>query len=50
MGEAFNVNVITTAAESPWANGLCERYNAVLGEMVNKILEEVDCTLSVAVA
>ena len=50
MSEAFNIRVVTRAAESPWANGLCERYNAVIGEMVDKILEEVDCSMSVAVA
>ena len=50
MAEAFNINLVTTAAESPWANGLCERYNAVLGEMTYKILEDVKCSLSVAVA
>ena len=50
MGEAFNMTIVTTAAESPWANGICEKYNGVIGEMVDKILEEVDCTLTVAVA
>ena len=50
MGEAFNIRVVTTASESAWANGLCKKYNAVLGEMVNKILEEVSCSLEVAVA
>ena len=49
MGERFNIRVNTTAAESPWANGLCERYNAVLEDMVNKIMEEVQCSLEVAV-
>ena len=50
MGEAFNIRVSTTAAESPWSNGVCERYNQVIGEMLDKIVEEVDCPLSVAVA
>ena len=48
--EALNIRVITTAAESPWSNGICERYNQVLGEMLDKIREEVDCSLSVAIA
>ena len=50
MGDAMSIKVNTTGAYSPWANGLCERYNRVLGEMIDKILEEVDCSLKVAVA
>ena len=50
MAEAMDIYVCTTAAESPWSNGLCERYNQVLGEMVSSILSEVDCTLNVAIA
>ena len=50
MCEAFNVTVKRTAAESPWSNGICERYNQVLEEMVNKILEDVNCSMSVAVS
>ena len=38
LGEKFNIKIMTTAAESPWSNGVCERLNAVLGGMVNKIL------------
>ena len=43
----FNIKMTTTAAESPWSNGLVERHNGVLGEAVSKILE-VDCSLEVA--
>ena len=25
MGEAFNIKIMTTSAESPWSNGVCER-------------------------
>lgn len=50
IGEAFNVHVATTAAELPLANNICVRYNAVLGVMVEKILEDVDCSIAVAVA
>ena len=31
LGEAFNIRVITTPAESPWSNGVCERRKAVIG-------------------
>ncbi|CAF2215336.1 unnamed protein product [Rotaria magnacalcarata] len=50
MAEAFNVIVRTTAAESPWSNGLNERHNGVLGVMVLKILADVKCSFSTALA
>lgn len=33
MCENLSISVKTTAAESPWSNGLCERHNAVLNEI-----------------
>ena len=48
MCETFGVVVLTTAAESPWSNGLCERHNAVLAGMLQKILEEQNCSLPTA--
>ena len=45
----FNIKVMTTAAESLHVNGICVRYSKVLREMVTKILEEVSCSLDVAV-
>ena len=48
MCENLNINHITTAAESPWSNGLCERHNGIIGEVVQKILEEVNCDLEIA--
>ena len=48
MCENLNINFVTTAAESPWSNGLVERHNAIIGEAVSKILEEVDCSVEVA--
>ena len=50
LGETVDIKVRTTAAYSPWANWLCEGYNRVLGELIDKILEEVECSLTVAVA
>ena len=41
--ESFNIVVMTTAAESPWSNGLCERHNSVLGAMLQKITAEGKC-------
>ena len=44
----LNIIVRTTAAQSPWSNGLNERHNGILGESVHKTLEEVGCSLEVA--
>ena len=30
FAEIFGINGKTTAAESPWSNGLCERHNLVV--------------------
>ena len=50
LGEAFNINVITTAAESPWSNGICERLNGVLGDLVMKVLDDAKCDIQIALA
>ena len=44
----FDIEIVKTAAESPWANGLCERHNGVIKESVKKIIEDTRCTLEVA--
>ena len=46
--EAMNIVIKTTAAEAPWSNGLCERHNAVLAEMLNKTMSEGKFSLKVA--
>ena len=50
LGEAFNVKIMATAAESPWSNGVCERQNAVIGDIVRKIVADTHCDLEVALA
>ena len=50
MGEAFNVKIMTTAAESPWSNGVCERQNAVIGDSVSKIMSDCHCSVEAALA
>ena len=47
--EKFNISIRTTAAESPWSNGLCERANAVLADMVEKVMDDTNCSLDVAI-
>ena len=48
MCENFNIRICTTAAESSWSNGLVERHDAVLGNMLTKIMAEQSCSLEVA--
>ena len=50
MAQHLNVVVHTTAAQSPWSNGLNERHNGILGEMVKKTLEDTDCDFETALA
>lgn len=47
--EKFNIHIKTTAAESPWSNGLCERGNAILADMVLKISQDSNCPLDLAI-
>ena len=48
MAQNLNSIVRTTAAFSPWSNGLNERHNGILGEMVKKTLEDVHCSMDIA--
>ena len=36
IGEKLNTEIKSTAAESPWSNGMNERHNSILGEMIIK--------------
>ena len=48
--EKFNINIKTTPAESPWSNGMVERHNAVIANMLDKVLADTDCNFDVALA
>ena len=48
--ENVNIRICTTAAESPWSNGIVERHNATLEFSVQKIMDDLKCDLSLAVA
>ena len=50
MAELLNVEVMTTAAESPWSNGITERHNALIEQMTIEIMEETNCSIDVALA
>ena len=50
FAEKFNITLRTTAAESAWSNGLVERHNGLLANMINKVMADVhDCPLEIAV-
>ena len=48
--ENVNRRICTTAVESPWSDGIVERHNATLGFSVQKIIDDLKCDLSLAVA
>ena len=35
--------------ESPWMNGITERHNTIIGGIIEKIREEINCSLGIAV-
>ena len=43
VAELLDCKVITTAAFSPWSNGIVERHNAVIERMILKIVYETKC-------
>ena len=42
MADHLSVTVHTTAAESPWSNGVVERNNQILTHMMDKIITETN--------
>ena len=50
LSNIFSIKLLTTAAESPWSNGICERLNATLGDIVSKIIDDTNCGVHIALA
>ena len=50
MAQNLNIIVRTTPAESSWSNGLNERHNGILGEIVKKTLKDIHCSFVIALA
>ena len=44
----LNITMKTTAAFAPWSNGMVERHNALLAEMVEKVKSETRCSTEIA--
>ena len=50
MNEKLGVETATTAAESPFSNGVVERHNAILNEAFQKTLADVNCEPEMALS
>ena len=50
MCEKLNIRFILTAGQSPFSNGLVERHNLVLGDMLDKVLDDIDCGIDIGIA
>lgn len=47
--EQMDIKVETTPAEAPWCNGLVERHNAIVANMIEKVIKDVKCGREVAI-
>ena len=45
-----NIKIASIPAESPWCNGICERHNATLKELLLKVKEDINCPWETALA
>ena len=50
MAKSLRITVKTMAAEAPWRNGLIERHNLVLADMLSKVLDDTQCHPNLAVS
>ena len=50
MAENFNIEIKNTPAESPWSNGLLERHNQTLTNIMIKVKDEQNCDYETALA
>ena len=48
--ESMNIRVITTAAESRFSNGLIERHDLIIPEMLDKTLEDTGAYFQLVLA
>ena len=49
MCDSLGIVIKTTAEEWPWSNGLVDRQNLWLADMLDKVLEETQCDLELAI-
>ena len=48
VAELLDIKVMTSAAYSPWSNGIVERHNAVIENMILKIVDDSKCSVQTA--
>ena len=48
LDESCGITIQITPAYSPWSNGIVERHNKVLGEMVDKIVADTGYNFEIA--
>ena len=46
LGQLLNTHILCTSAESPWSNGITEGHNAIIGNMVAKVMKDVPCSIT----
>jgi hypothetical protein len=50
LGHQFGIEILATAAYSPWSNGICERHNLTLSETVEKVKADRQCSWDTALS
>ena len=48
--ESLNITLKTTGAEAPWSNGLIERHNQVLANMLDRVLNDTTSNFDIALS
>ena len=48
MGEQLRINKQTRGTELPWSNGIVEKHNSVIGNMMENVLADINHSLQLA--
>ena len=48
MGEQLRINKHTRGTELPWSNGIVEKHNSVIGNMMESVLADINHSLQLA--
>jgi hypothetical protein len=49
MCEHLDIRLQTSPSESPWCQGIVERHNAIIGQMIDKVMMSTGCTRNIAI-
>ena len=44
----FGIQLQTSPSESPWCQGIVERHNAIIGQMIDKVMNSTGCNRGIA--